>query len=87
MKTREAARGMGKHITIDRDGRLVTAGDEVRPPIVRPEGAGGCSPTPQPGVSGPDLPHCPDDGPPRDAVCVAAERVLWAGPGSAEAWR
>jgi hypothetical protein len=87
VNTREAARGVAKLIIIDRHGRLLLAADEVRPLIGRPEAAVGCSPTPHPGASGPEVQHCPDGGPPRDEVCVAAERVLWAGPGLAEAWR
>ncbi len=87
MNTGEAARGVAKLIIIDRDGRLLPAADEVRPLIGRPEGADGCPPTRHPGASGPEVRHCPDGGPPRDEVCVAAERVLWAGPGLAEARR
>jgi hypothetical protein len=86
---------MGKVVIIDREGRQVPADDGIRRLIGRPGGAKGCSSTrrpgacepPRPDVREPDAPPCPDDGPARDAVRVAAERVLWVGSGPVEAWR
>jgi hypothetical protein len=74
---------MGKLITLDGDGRLVPTGDEVR----RPKGEEGRSSAPQPTACEPDAPRRLDDRPGRDAVRVAGKRILWAGPGPAEAWR
>jgi hypothetical protein len=67
---------MGKLITLDAEGRLVPADDEVGRLNSRPKGEEGRSPVPQPAACEPDAPHRLDDGPGRDAVRVAGERIL-----------